>query len=242
MPQLLSVSFALLALFSVSACAAVVCNDAMNVNSNGTHILYDPTAYWNPTCTDPLAPYCSQMSAGTQCNPCIYNRFLAGDINWICDCPANYYPQPDTSSAHFGACTPFDIPGAKCAVDGDCEIYVWSSLSPGYKIVGNWFCVSGFCRPCDPNNATTYGLNRTLTCAGGSPYPLTSRQGETRTCGVDGYWISGGKITATHPPTSGMTSAAPTSTGGSSPSKRPSTFAVALAAALSYAVVALAAA
>lgn len=191
--------------------AATTCNIAQNVNSAGQ---VQSTSYWNPTCTDPLNPYCAQTNQGTRCNYCNPLKFF--DEHAVCDCPANQFCDPDTSSLTYGTCVSFRLTNTPCTTYLDCEIYVSAPSSPGPVTFGYWSCVNNKCAPCNQTQSA-YG-NRTITCPGGSPYPLSSRQGETRFCATNGYWVPGGKISVGSSTTTPASTVATTTPGGSSSS------------------------
>lgn len=185
------VAFATVTALLVSPCHATACRFSQQVQT-----------VYNNDCTNPLEPYCNNAQLCATCHPARLGSFYA-----MCDCPPNQYCFPTASNANYGKCVPFDRAGTGCNSNLDCPILV--STSSGSTAVGYWSCVSGFCRPC---NQTTYGT-AAITCAGGSPYPQSSRPGETRQCGADGYWIGGGAINVG----GSTTSAAPTSAPATSP-------------------------
>ncbi len=202
--------FALVVLLALlpSFALGTTCNLAQNVFANGTSKLYATDMYWNAACTsDPLNPYCAQTYQGTRCNYCDPDRL---NEYWaICDCPANQFCDPDTSSNTYGTCIPAGLTGANCLTYVDCPIKVYSPNVPGGLTVGYWSCIGGHCTPC--NDSGIYG-NATLVCPGGSPYPLSSRPGETRRCLASGSWLGGGSIVSPTTTTTTTTSgAAPTS-------------------------------
>jgi hypothetical protein len=135
---------------------------------------------FNQACVaTPLTPYCPQGNG--KCSPCDPAKSKEQSI---CDCPANQYCFSNGGSpTRFGTCQPFNSGSIACTSTRQC----YDNLENYY-----WSCVGGFCRPC---NTTFYGTSVT-TCGGGSPYPASSRPGETRQCGSDGYFVGGGAITS----------------------------------------------
>lgn len=147
------------------------CNTATNVNQ-----------FYNAACTDPLAPYCTSAAGGMRCSAC---HPMKTDAQARCDCPADSYCDPSPTSPFYGGCRQFSIQGATCYNASNCATVGQFSNSKVF-----WSCVANECRMCDQ---ATFGTG-TLQCLGGWPYPASSRPGETRTCGADGNWVSGGQI------------------------------------------------
>lgn len=152
------------------AYAQNTCTTAQNTN-----------LYYNPMCSNPLSPYCTDTTNGMQCSPCNPKKTNQA----ICDCPANSICDGGLGSPTYGFCKPFSSALRQCATDNDCPVATNNGI-----VMGTWRCLSGSCRPC---NQAVDG-NTTVTCGGGWPSPQSSRPGETRQCGADGYWISGGQI------------------------------------------------
>jgi hypothetical protein len=157
-------------LLASTAWAQTTCFSSLDVsgpNSTQFNSVCQPT---------PLTPYCP--IGASRCSPCDPTKSLEAQF---CDCPAGSYCMPSAISSNYGQCLPFQMSGRVCTSPIQC-----------FDAVGNyyWSCVGGFCRQC---NQTFYGT-QTRTCGGGSPYPASSRQGETRTCQSDGTWLGGGAI------------------------------------------------
>lgn len=192
MVRLIGVLAALLACLLWSA-SAQSCNTATNVNQ-----------FYNAACTNPLEPYCTSAAGGMRCSAC---HPMKTDAQARCDCPADSYCDPSPTSPFYGGCRQFPIPNAVCFNASSCT-------TAGQFTNSNvmWSCVANKCRMCDQ---ATFG-NATFQCLGGWPYPASSRPGETRTCGADGNWISGGQIsvvTETSTTSRGTTSGATSSSG-----------------------------
>jgi hypothetical protein len=169
-----SLPLLLLLLATTSILGQTTCLSGNNVAGPGS-------IDFNQACqATPLAPYCAPGNG--KCSACDPEKSLEASF---CDCPANFYCVRDGASSQYGTCQYFNLANAQCTSSRQC-----------YDRVQNWYwsCVGGACRPC---NSTFYG-SATSTCQGGSPYPASSRPGETRQCGSDGYWVGGGSITATN--------------------------------------------
>jgi|WetSurMetagenome_2_1015567.scaffolds.fasta_scaffold141522_1 hypothetical protein len=182
----------------ISPTRATYCTYGGNVNINGTRS--GNAIYYNPSCTAASVPYCpSSKNACTACDPDKFNDFWA-----MCDCPPNQFCDPIVTSSTYATC--IGLGGASCSSVTDCAIYGYSPVGQG-PLVGYLSCVNGQCLPC---NQTFYGTT-TYTCPGGSPYPLSSRAGETRQCSSNGQWIGGG-ATASPATTTSTTAAAAVAT------------------------------
>ena len=175
----------------LSTAYAQSCTIGKNCFANGTVVQYAVDMYWNPTCAnEPLTPYCTQTKTVTQCSYCNPQRTVDGAFWSICDCQANQFCDPDIQSSTYATCIPFPLSGASCASYANCPILAYSP-NGGSMTVGYWSCLNGYCKAC--NQTGVYGTE-TWYCPAGSPYSLSSRPGETRTCSPIGVWIGGGAI------------------------------------------------
>jgi len=194
-----------------------LCNDAANVDSNGQP---NRALFWNTACTDLLNPYCTESATGLGCHACAPFKNLTQYS--MCDCPPNQICDPITTSPSYGFCIDFPLRTATCASPADCPILVYCGGTTSCNI-GYYSCVNGVCAPC---NNVDYPIAAGFWCPGGSPYPGSSRQGETRYCAANGFWVGGGMINVTNSPPSSspVSSTSPPSPGSStSPAPSPST-------------------
>ncbi len=179
-----------------------------------------PGPPWDaPQCTvTPLTPFCSEASnSELRCHPC--SPWRSND--WECDCPPNYYCRPflgrPDATYMDGYCYPFDRATQGCSNAADCDFWQYGNINGEQVNFGRFSCVGGFCRPC---NQSYYGVNVTKTCGPWNHASQTgsSRPGETRMCGADGYYVGGGQVNITAAPTPSPSPATitTTTTGGSS--------------------------
>ncbi len=170
-----------------------------------------------------LNPLCSTSSNGLPychpCNPnrqtdweCVPSRLCAlffsihlTETRFRCDCPPNYYCRPwqDRPDDTFldGTCVPFDESTQKCFSDADCDVWTFGLYAPLTTVrLWRFTCLGGYCRPCNPANVTYWNGTKLCTAWDHVTQTGSSRPGETRTCGSDGYLVGGGVLATTLPP------------------------------------------
>lgn len=128
-------------------------------------------------------------------------------LPYRCDCPPNYYCRPwqfrPDDTFLDGTCVPFDQGGKSCFSNADCDVWTYGYYAPLTTVrLWRFSCVGGFCRPCDPSNTTYWNGTKICTAWDHKTQTGSSRPGETRTCGPDGYLVGGGVLATTQPPPS----------------------------------------
>ena len=110
--------------------------------------------YYNPVCTDPLSPYCTDTTNGMQCSPCNPKKTSQA----ICDCPVNYACDGGFGSPTYGFCRKFTLDTKPCYSAIDCPLAVSSGTFTSF-----WSCISGLCRPCNQVIKYFCGISYFLT-------------------------------------------------------------------------------